>query len=49
MGEVYGISRQTVQQIRNGKTYADVRPDIPRVGGRSCKKMPTLAQRTLHV
>ena len=38
MGEVYGISRQTVQQIRNGKTYADVRPDIPRVGGRSCKK-----------
>ena len=38
IGARYGISRQSIQQIRHGKTYANVRPDIPRVNGRSCMK-----------
>lgn len=37
-GRKYGISRQTVQQIRHGSTYADVRPDIPRLNGKTCSK-----------
>lgn len=37
-GEKYGISRQSVQQIRRGNTYANVRPDIPRRNNHSCKK-----------
>ena len=37
-GTRYGVSRQCIQQIRHGSTYADVRPDIPRLNGKSCAK-----------
>ncbi len=34
----YGLSRQSIQKIRRGKTYADIRPDIPRRSNQSCTK-----------
>lgn len=37
-GKKYGISRQSVQQIRRGNTYANVRPEIPRRSNQSCRK-----------
>lgn len=34
----FGISRSSVGQIRTGKTYKNVRPEIQRRIGRSCFK-----------
>jgi len=34
----FGISRSSVGQIRTGKTYKNVRPEIQRRLGRSCFK-----------
>lgn len=37
IAERFGVSRQMVQRVRNGISYADVLPGLPRkVTGRSC-------------
>ena len=38
LGRRYGVSRSAIGYIRNGKHFANIRPDIPRRSSKNCSR-----------